>query len=316
MVDYFKTNWTQQMKMNPVANMILNGKPQPDSEYLEFRKVYRLKKTGPITLKDLFNNSTSISRKYDERYLEEVIGEDDWKEMAENVKATHVAEFMDKENKKANRINKAKSKKKARKQARALRKRRQQQQQQGQEQGQEQQQQQAEIEIDINAIDKDGVFENIRMDNDRMVSDAVVAHDKQTGAMAQLLGDQAKGQGDAAITTNTVAINIAGIDDEKRDLGERRNPFLMGDRRQRGDPGSDLDDEKGGYDSDDYVDVEDGINLGFNGDYHGESGMWDNTYVKDYLNIHHPKLLPDYYIQALKQQPLQIKPPSVFFSDV
>ena len=40
-----------------------------------------------------------------------------------------------------------------------------------------------------------------------------------------------------------------------------------------------------------------------------------NTYIDDYTNIHHPKLRLD-YVQAIKAQPLQIKPPSVFFSDI
>ena len=323
MVDYFNTNWTQQMKINPVANMILNGKPQPDSEYLEFRKVRRLKKEGPITLGDLFKNSSSISRRYDYQYIEDVVGGDDWREMADDMKATPVDDFMDIENKKPYRAKAiAKAKAKAKKDARALRRRR-----KHRKQGQIEQQQQQAIEIDINAIDNDGLFENIRQDNDRMVNDMVVAHDKQTGVMAQLVGDQAKEKGDDAIAIQTVAIDIDGIDDRRE---QRPNQFLRGKRQRHMDPGYDsdnvdLDDEKGnlenidmGYGSsdDDYVDIDGGINLGFRGPYHGESGMWDNTYVKDYLNIHHPKLLPDYYIQALKQQPLQIKPPSVFFSDV
>ena len=43
--------------------------------------------------------------------------------------------------------------------------------------------------------------------------------------------------------------------------------------------------------------------------------MWANTYVKDYINIHHSKLRPC-YVSALSSRPLEIKPPSVFFSDV
>ena len=43
--------------------------------------------------------------------------------------------------------------------------------------------------------------------------------------------------------------------------------------------------------------------------------MWANTYVDDYINIHHPKLRHD-YITLITGRPLQIKPPSVFFSDV
>ena len=46
-----------------------------------------------------------------------------------------------------------------------------------------------------------------------------------------------------------------------------------------------------------------------------EGDMWANTYVDDYINIHHPKLRHD-YVTLITGRPLQIKPPSVFFSDV
>ena len=42
---------------------------------------------------------------------------------------------------------------------------------------------------------------------------------------------------------------------------------------------------------------------------------WSNVYVKDFINIDHPKLRPC-YVSAMSRNPLQIKPPSVFFSDV
>ena len=42
---------------------------------------------------------------------------------------------------------------------------------------------------------------------------------------------------------------------------------------------------------------------------------WANTYVADYINISHPKIRPC-YVSALSRTPLQIKPASVFFSDV
>ena len=59
-------------------------------------------------------------------------------------------------------------------------------------------------------------------------------------------------------------------------------------------------------------------------DYYHElipSGMiedddyWQNMYVNDFINIHHPKLRID-HIQALSSQPLHIKEPSTFFSDI
>ena len=46
-----------------------------------------------------------------------------------------------------------------------------------------------------------------------------------------------------------------------------------------------------------------------------EQDYWANTYVQDYINIEHPKERLC-YVSALSSAPLQIKPPSVFFSDV
>ena len=43
--------------------------------------------------------------------------------------------------------------------------------------------------------------------------------------------------------------------------------------------------------------------------------MWANVFVDDYIHIHHPKIRHD-YVSALAGRGLQIKPPSVFFSDV
>ena len=62
---------------------------------------------------------------------------------------------------------------------------------------------------------------------------------------------------------------------------------------------------------DDAVDEE----LIYYGEEHVGGDMWANVYVDDYINIHHPKIRFD-YISALASRPLQIKPPSVFFSDV
>ena len=43
--------------------------------------------------------------------------------------------------------------------------------------------------------------------------------------------------------------------------------------------------------------------------------MWANMYVKDFINIHHPKNRV-HAIDNITRRPLHIKPPSVFFSDV
>ena len=53
----------------------------------------------------------------------------------------------------------------------------------------------------------------------------------------------------------------------------------------------------------------------YNPDEEKRSTYWDNVYVKDYINIAHPKLRTC-YVSAMSKNPLQIKPPSVFFSDV
>ena len=79
------------------------------------------------------------------------------------------------------------------------------------------------------------------------------------------------------------------------------------------DDASDLDNE--------YVDAIDadkdgvGPDLRYVDDEWQEGDMWANTYVDDYINIHHPKLRPE-YITLITGRPLQIKPPSVFFSDL
>ena len=48
--------------------------------------------------------------------------------------------------------------------------------------------------------------------------------------------------------------------------------------------------------------------------FKSEDDYWDNLAV-DYINISHPKNRPC-YVSAMSSHPLQIKPPSVFFSDV
>ena len=50
-------------------------------------------------------------------------------------------------------------------------------------------------------------------------------------------------------------------------------------------------------------------------DVWGKKQMWNKTFVNDYINIDHPKRRV-HLIDAIANKPLQIKPPSVFFSDV
>ena len=64
--------------------------------------------------------------------------------------------------------------------------------------------------------------------------------------------------------------------------------------------------DSGDYGNNEFVELEKHVD-------HQE--YFNNTIVQDYINIHHPKLRLD-YVQAIKAQPLQIKPPSVFFSDI
>lgn len=50
-------------------------------------------------------------------------------------------------------------------------------------------------------------------------------------------------------------------------------------------------------------------------DVWAKKNMWNKTFVNDYINIEHPKRRV-HLIDAISSKPLQIKPPSVFFSDV
>ena len=293
MVDYFKTNWTQQMKTNPVANMILNGKPQQDVDLMQVRTVWKLPREGPLTMEDLWRYSTGRSRKYTEEEVDAF--DQDYGDIVFKDVRGDAEKFLEDENKRAVR-KKKKRKNKNRKQLLNRRQRTgaiQSDQQQGQMHGEERHQ---EIVIDGDTNVNDGLMQNINVNGP---NDMQIARNKQ--AFGQRAREQ---QGMQNQEVNLVNINQRG--------GHRIE-------QQQGDPGSGdeakIDPDE--YDPDDIVDIKDGIALGFDaGVHHGESGMWDNTYVKDYINIHHPKLVPDYYIQALKQQPLVIKPPSVFFSDV
>ena len=291
MVDYFKTNWTQQMKTNPVANKILNGKPQQDVELMQMRRVWKLPREGPLSINDLWRYSSSAS----EKYTADEFG-DASKEKTDYLLDKFVAQtddFLQDENARAVR-KKKKRKKKNRKQLLNRRQRTgaiQSGQQQGQMHGEERHQ---EIVIDGDTNVNDGLMQNINVNG---------PNDMQIARNKQAFGQRAREQQGMQNNDDVTVIQRGGHRIEQ----------------QQGDPGSGdeakIDPDE--YDPDDIVDIKDGIALGFEaGVRHGESGMWDNTYVKDYINIHHPKLVPDYYIQALKQQPLVIKPPSVFFSDV
>ena len=305
MVDYFKTNWTQQMKINPVANMILNGKPKPDSRSIRTRKLYRIKKTGQLTLSDLVKYSSRVTRKYSEEELADYSSDE--QELILKEPVTNYQTFMDIENKKPERKIK---KKKVRRAKKRLEKRRrdranaQQDEQQGQ--GIQQQGQQGNLHGEERpATIPEVVTVNDNVDDDLMenINAHGVPNEMEIARNKEAFGDRAREQA-ALHQENDVVV----------DTGLRGDPYAGGS-------GSEFEnEEKGGdeFDSDDeYGNIKDGIKMTFDGGIRtGESGMWDNTYVKDYINIHHPKLLPDYYIQAMKQQPLQIKPPSVFFSDV
>ena len=313
-MDYFKTNWTQKMKINPVANRILNGKPQPDVGTAHGRRIWKLRTRGPLSMRDLWQYSTAATRPITQAEHDALTDEQqDYRENKYGV-FINAQDFLDEQNKKPHRRHvskkyiRRKRKKQARKQGAAIQHQGQQQQQQGQAQDGEERQQ--EVVIDITGIPDDnaGNFEN--------VNDAGAIEDEH--ALAQLhkqaFGQQAQAQ--QAMQNQDVAINNQG-EIQAPALGQEAQAHraLNGDPDERGDF---ADEEKGDYDiisiPDDDVESVESLQLMFEGTRHGESGYWDNTYVKDYINIHHPKLLPDYYIQALKGQPLIIKPPSVFFS--
>ena len=126
----------------------------------------------------------------------------------------------------------------------------------------------------------------------------IKSHDSVVAA--QQLELIAKDGGDAGIAGSGIAV---GDDDDvvvvaDRGSGEEEKGEIVGDGAIKLE-GDDLENEP-------YI-------------YHYEEtrggDMWENVFVDDYINIHHPKLRYD-YISALTGKPLQIKPPSVFFSDV
>ena len=89
-----------------------------------------------------------------------------------------------------------------------------------------------------------------------------------------------------------VDVNKVGDDDEfKRDGVFKRTPTEIDDELGRGMP---------------YHDV---LETADDTDY------WANCYVKDFINIQHPKLR-NCHVSALSTRQVDIKPPSVFFSDI
>ena len=70
------------------------------------------------------------------------------------------------------------------------------------------------------------------------------------------------------------------------------------------------------FDSDnESLDMDEGYIVYENGEASYGGDMWANTYVKDFINIHHPKQRA-HVIDRISRNPLSVKGPSIFFSDV
>ena len=287
MVDYLKTNWTQKIKTNPVANMILNGKKVAPRRMIEIGKVHKLSRTGRLTIDDLIENST-MKRKL--TLLEyDHLNEEEKKEMDDIMYAD---DFLDEENKKKDR-------RALRKRKRRRRVRYQKQQQQQIQKFQQQQQQQPQA---------------INQQNDNNNDAAIAAQKAQADIRYPVLKRSVREEvlePDVAVENRNrfTGVGVGGVVPSvipDTGVGENRNS--SGAALGNGIVISSDDDS-------DYAEYDD-LYLHFEGgEEGGSSGMWDNTYVKDFIHIHLPKQRVC-HVSALSNAPLQVKPTSVFFSDV
>ena len=120
-------------------------------------------------------------------------------------------------------------------------------------------------------------------------------------------GDENANDGDdvAVVAIRGGAGAGAGQGDENANENDNAAIVLDGEKKDDDDDGDAVEID---YDNDDVQPI-------YEVDERVGGDMWANVFVDDYINIHHPKLRYD-YISALASKPLQIKQPSVFFSDV
>ena len=284
-MDYLKTNWTEKIKTNPVANMILNGKKVDPTYMVNVRHIQYLKPKGDITLRDLYKYSKPAPG---------LIPYDTW---VKDDKYIYGSNWMDG----LKALNDQRKKEKARKKAKKMRKnariqhREQQQQQQQQQQQNNNNNENVNIEInnDQAQVQPQGT-QYITIEDD--ANTQLVAARKGAIAPNEQQALQNASQGDVHVQTEKQVGNAIVIDDEESDIS---SDYEMEEVYAQDDDGNNIP-----------------MLMGFEGgEVGGSSGMWDNVYVKDFININHPKLR-SHYISALTSKPVQIAEPSVFFSDV
>lgn len=290
MADYLTTNWTEKIKTNPVANMILNGKKGTAIQRVNIRQVLKLPRKGVLDSNTLFKYSKAapgIVTLHDYLNDDNIDPADDINDVVEELNRPRRREFAKKTREKAKR-RVAKEKEKERK---------------------EQEKQHEKLNDNSNG---NGINEN---ENDNSNENININADEQVQAQ----GLQFIHENDELIN-NDVAARKGAIGKNKEDvrahashgevavrLGEQSGNAIVIE-----DDASDISSDNELVD----IDENDPMLVGFDmPDTVPSSGMWDNVYVKDFININHPKLR-SHYISALATRPVQIAEPSVFFSDV
>ena len=273
MADYLKTNWTDKIKTNPVANMILNGKKREATYMVDVRQILKIPRKGLLDINTLYKHSKEAPG---------IITYDKW--TGDDYKnGQNFDQFLQNQNRQRNK----KFAKKVRDRAKRRQARR------------RERERESAIRINNNNNNNNNDNENI-IDSEQAVpmvntnlqdqeNNANVAARKGAIGRNEQEAAEHHSQGDVNIEHSGQSIGNAIVIDDASDVSS----------------------------DNELVDVEDdNVIIGFDGGLKGgSSGMWDNVYVKDFININHPKLR-SHYIHALTSKPLQIKEPSVFFSDV
>ena len=290
MADYLSTNWTEKIKTNPVANMILNGKKRDPIHLVDVRKILKIPTKGQVTIGDLYKHSRSAPGivKYDEWTG------DDYKH------AEGYYDFMARINDPRKEEKKAKALAKARRKARKKAK------EKAKEKGQDDDGSDVEAGLREEAKnDNENNNENI-IDSEQAVP---ILHPNTT--VIQMQQD--------SMNNRDVAARKGAIADNAREAQQfaQQSEVEVRTGNGRGNAIINISDDDDASSEGELQDVsEQNIVVGFDaGETGGSSGMWDNVYVDDFINIHHPKLR-GHYIDSLTGRPVQIKPPSVFFSDM
>ena len=261
MADYLTTNWTEKIKNNPVANMILNSN-RAKSYDVSFRRLTHVPADGPITDKYLFSKLTDpiYSFRADQAELD-----------AQKGFFKTPTGFSQEFNK--IRAQEAEEERKQREKQRPVK-------------GGGMAGNKGQAKPSAPIAPNDGISGVNPNANDAPIGSGIALND----------------EADVALTTSKKVhkddsnVNIDEEDDQKASE-------LSGDGIKVPKTG-DIE-----------VPPEDAKATLMFVDKHQEGNMWANVYIDNYTNIYHPKLRY-HVIDSLKKQPLSIKPPSVFFSDV